>query len=581
MRAPRNVARLNRHSPLAPPAPQLTLAALALALGVLSPNLALPGWGAAEAATPAGSAPAARGGSGPGRNFLDPAYTQLLRVASRQSTQGQHAAALETYRQMLQLYPGDPVALRGQAEMLVAMGRLPEAESLLKEALGAKGHDEGLRQTLAEIHRSQQRFDLLLDDVITLLAQTAKDDPLPMAWAQKTMEDLAGQPTVAARVEPAIRKLVGERKDRPELRLLLAEALIRKGDVNAAYLEVTDADRVAAAGGTLLFQFADGLYSQGLSEMAGSAYRKSAEAATNRDQRARAWNRAVEVAVEGERWSEAVAAYQGLAAIDPRSPVGIDAQMAVADLQQSRLRNYQAALDTYQALAPNLTGARLGRLYLQMADCYLRMNREPDAKTWLEKVKGSQADQETQAEAAFLAAEMLFFSGDFGAAQTAYEDLAQNFTRTRKTNDAVGRYLQIIKFKDLGQQEALKVYARMEEANRMGDTTAVITTAHQLQKDYGTTDLAADALVREAEVLRLRHQGEAAALLCQRAADEHPRARVAPYALSVMGYIMQNDLHDAPRALAAWEKLLATYPENILAAQIRRTVERMRKTNES
>lgn len=552
--------------------PALGLPALALLL-VLGAGAAAPAWAAAPGA-------AARPGAG-ARIVMDPAYTQMLRIASRQSTQGQHAAALETYRQMLQVYPNDPVATRGQAEMLVALGRMPEAEALLKAALTQKGHDEGLRQTLAEIHRSQQKFDLLLDDVITLLGQTDKTEPLPMAWAQKTMEDLAGQTSVAARVEPAIRKLVLERKDRPELRLLLAEALIRRGDVNGAYLEVTDADRVAAAGGNLLFQFADGLYSQGLSEMAGSAYRKSAETATNRDARARAWHRASEVAVEGERWSEAVAAYQGLAAIDPKSPAGIDAQLTVANIQQSRLRNYQAALGTYQALMPSLSGDRLGKLYLQMADCYLRMNRVDDAKTWLGKVKASPADQETQAEAAFLGAEILFFSGDFATAQTAYEDLAQNFTRTRKTNDAVGRYLQIVKFKDLGQQEALKVYARMEEANRMGDTTAVITSAHRLQQDYAATDLAADALVREAEVLRLRRQSLVAAGLCQRAADEHPKARIAPYALSVMGYILQNDLSDSKGALAAWEKLLANYPEHILAAQIRRTVERMRKTNES
>lgn len=555
--------------------------ALALALALAVGPQAADSTHAAAPAAPAPTPPSPRPTAQVKRTALDAQYTTLLRTASRQTQQGQHAAALETYRQMLALYPDDPIATRGMSDVLIALARTGEAEALLRETLARKGHDDGLRQSLAEVHKSQGKFELYLEDVSRLLTEGPKDAPLPLAWAQRALEHLAGEASTSGKVEPAIRKMIAERKDRPELRLLLAEAMIRKGQVEPAYLEVTEADRASGSGGNLLFQFADGLYSEGLSEMAGNAYRRAGEMAADKELKRRSWRRAAEVAEEGERWSEAVLAYQGLASVDPRSTEGVEALLTVADIQQSRLRNYEAALASYRALESNLPSERLGRLYLQMADCYLRMNRPTESQTWLGKVKGTKADAEVQAEAAFLQAEILFFSGDFKGAQTAYEDLARNFTRTRKTNDAVGRYLQIVKFKDLKQTEALKAYARMEEANRMGDTTAVVETSHRLQADYAATDLAADALVREAEVVRMRGNGESAVALCLKAVSEHPKARIAPYALSLMGHILLNNLNDRNRALEAWEQLLGDYPDNMLAAQIRRTVERLRRNNES
>jgi tetratricopeptide (TPR) repeat protein len=216
-----------------------------------------------------------------------------------------------------------------------------------------------------------------------------------------------------------------------------------------------------------------------------------------------------------------------------------------------------------------------------MADCHLRMNQLAEAEKALGKLKAGPGDPEIQAEGEFLGAEIKFFRGDFTAAQAAYQVLADNFTRTRKTNDAVGRYLQIARAQDEKQVDALKLYATMEQFTRMSDTTAVLETARKIQADFASTDFAADAMVREAEMIRTRGEHEKAIALCEKAVAAHPKARIAAYALAVVGDIYLKELADNKRALATFERLLDEYPENLQSAEVRRTVERLRRESES
>lgn len=513
----------------------------------------------------------------------DAAYNQLLRDAARRTSQGQHSQALESYRRILLAYPDDLTATRGSADALVALGRRDEAEAFLKEYLARKGYDEAIWRSLAEIHRAREQYDVFLTDLIEVLKGVPAGSPLPMSWALRSFEDLASEPTIAERVEPAIRKLVAEKgKEHPEIRILMADVLLRRNDSAGALAEVVEADRSSKAGGTILFQYGEELYGSGRSPLAEAAYVKAAEAATEVTFRTQAWSRVADVALEQKRYTTAASAYESISKANPGTAAGVEALLNLAEIQQTHLRNYAGALAAYEALEgnPNL-GARQATLYLQTADCHLRMDQPDKALAVLNKLKAGPADQEVQAEGEFLMAEIKFFKGDFTGAQAAYQSLAENFTRTRKTNDAVGRYLQIARAMDSKEMDALKLYAAMEKYTRMSDTTTVLETARKLQADYAATDLAADALVREAEMIRNRGKAEEAVILCERAVAEHPKARIAAYALAVMGDIFLSDLSDKKRALAAFERLLDEYPENLLAAEVRRTVEKLRRNSES
>jgi tetratricopeptide (TPR) repeat protein len=512
----------------------------------------------------------------------DAQYNQLLRKASRETSQGQHAQAQMTYRRILALYPDDLTAARGYADVLMTLSQYDEAERFLSDLLSRTGHDEGVRRSLGEIHKHQGKHALFLEDVVAVLSNVKKGERMPLSWGLGAFDDLSAEPEVAARVEPAIRKLVSSSPDVPELRILLGDALMRQGDAKGALAEVTAADAQAKAEGGLLFMFADELYGAGRTDVASTAYSRAAELSTDTAFRTNAWTRVAEIALENNRLQDAAAAYRAIAGANPQTPDGVTALLALADIQARRLHDYPAALEAYRNLEshPHI-GERRGLLFLQIADCQLRMSQFEEARKELEKLKATKADQETQAEGAFLAAEILFFTGDFTNAQTAYQDVAQNFTRTQKTNDAVGRYLQIVRAQNQGESEALKSYARMEQSTRVGDTTAVLTVARSIQTTYPATDFAAEALVREAEVIRARGESEAAIGLCERAVAEHPKARVAPTALAFMGDIYLNDLENKERALATYERLLAEYPENLLAAEVRRTVEKLRRNSES
>lgn len=566
--------------------PRAQIAALALGAGLA---LGLAAAGPARPDTPQGAAARpgkpsvssqaqVRTGSAP--RAADGTYNQLLRSAARQAAQGQHAAALDTYRRLLTSYPDDPTATRGCADVLVALQRREEAETLLKKYLDRKGHDEGIRRSLAEVHRADGRYDLYLDDVLAVLSSWRGEPGQlpPLTWALQAFEELAGEPATAARVEPEIRKLVAGRKDRPEFRILLSDALLRNGNGDAALAEVAEADRASGSKGRLLAQYAEELYGSGRHALAEAALEGSAGLAEGAAEKSRAWSRMAEIAGESGHAESAARAWRAVADLNPGSVVRVEALLALAELQRSRLEDCAGALASYEAvIGDRLLGKQQGLVYLRMAECHLRMSRPAEAAKALDRLKDADADPETKAEGAFLAAEMKFYAGEFSAAQPLYQGLAENFTRTRKTNDAVGRYLQIVRAQDQNDVAALKAYARMEQFSRLEDTTAVLQAARELADGFPGSDLAAEGLVREAELIRGPRRAEEAIALCEKAAAGHPKARVAPYALALVGDICLRDLQDSRRALAAYEKLLDLYPDNLLAGEARRTVERLRR----
>lgn len=540
-----------------------------------------PRGGVAAPAKPAASStkPAAAPDGRPG----DPRYTQLLRSAARQASQGQHLAAARTYEQILGTWPHDLDATRGYGDALSALGRYDEAEKVLTEYRKAKGPDAGVSRSLASVHRAQERYDAYLDDVLSALAEPGPGQQPPVSWALRALEEIAAHPSTAAKVEPAVRQLLKERPGVAELRLLLADQLLRLGNEAGALAEVEAADRAAKSGGAMLGQYAEELEAAGKTRLAEQAYRKSAESTAGPEARIDAYRRLAEFADRQDLPAVEADAWKAVAQAGPTSSAGLAALESLARVQLYRLNDQAGALETLTALEarPDI-GERKHELYLPIAECQVRMGRHDEALVTLEKLKGSKADTETQAEGAFLGAEIRFFRGDFDAAQVEYESMAQNFTRTRKTNDAVGRYLQIAWAKDQEDLPALRAFARMEEAHRMGDSTATWQAAAALIEGHATSNFAADALVRQAELLRARPgKSEDAIALCARAADGYPKARAAAYALAVMGDICLKDLGDRKRALAAYERLLDEHPQNLLAAEVRRTVERLRRGSES
>lgn len=513
----------------------------------------------------------------------DPRYNQLMRNAARQASQGQHLAASGTYEQILTTWPADLNATRGCADELVALGRMDDAEKLLGGWRRERGADAGIDRSLATVHRAQDRWADYLDDVIRALDDPGPGQVPPVSWALRSLEEISGEAVMAGKVEAAVRKVVRDNPDKPELRILLADQLLRGGNESAALTEVVEADRAAKSGGQLIVEFAEELEVQGKGALAEKALGHAAAEATTDQARMAAWKRLGELAGRNKNPRVQIEAWQGIASLAPKSSEALTALESLARAQLYDLHDHAAALSTLQKLEANpALGDRKGDLYLPMAECQLRLNQTEEALTTLERLKGSKADIETQAEGAFLVAEIRFYGGDFDGAQPAYQMVAENFTRTRKTNDAVGRYLQIARAKDQKDLEALKAYARMEQFQRMADTTATWTAAVELATTFTTSDLAADGLIRQAEILRARPgKSEDALALCARAADEHPKARSAAYALAVMGDICLKDLGDKKRALAAYERLLDEYPQNLLAAEVRRTVERLRKHDES
>lgn len=530
----------------------------------------------AKSSTPARPAPASDRAS-------DATYNALLRAAARQSSQGQHAAALRTYEQLRSQYPDDPTVARGHADVLQALGRTDEAERALKEWIDRRGPEASVMRSLAGVHRNQNRWDLYLEDVMTALRHPTEGEPLPLSWAMRSLEEIAEQPDQAPKIEPAVRRLVREESRRPELRILLADELMRNGHESEALAEVAEADRQSGRPGAILFQFGEELDASDRKTPAEQAFRRAAQAYPAADDRVTAWTRVAELAAAERQPRAEAEAWREIASAAPKSPAARTALQSLARVQLEGLRDYPGALATLQELEKNPdSGDGKGELYLPMAECQLRLGRLDDAAASLERLKGSKADQERQAEGAFLMAEIHFYRGEFDDAQAAYQMLAENFTRTRKTNDAVGRYLQIARAKDQKDLASLAKFADMERATRVADTTAVMAAADTLIERFATSEFAADALVRKAELTRPRTgQIEAAIALCERAVAEHPKSRAAPYALALVGDICLNDLGDKKRGLEAYERLLDQYPQSLLSAEVRRVVEKLRRSSES
>src|SRR5262249_10329901 len=67
-----------------------------------------------------------------------PTYTELLRKGQRLEAAGDHAAAVEVFRELVKLAPADPIALGELGWELFQTNQVVEAAAVTREALAGK-----------------------------------------------------------------------------------------------------------------------------------------------------------------------------------------------------------------------------------------------------------------------------------------------------------------------------------------------------------------------------------------------------------------------------------------------------------
>jgi len=359
----------------------------------------------------------------------------------------------------------------------------------------------------------------------------------PRPWRSDLTVGLARLHSMAGRPADAVRVLhdAEQRSGRAGLRVLFADEALRSGrasDTTAAIAVLTDLagdhdrrpdERLAAARRAWSLALGTGSESDAAEPLSRAL----------RD-------------VPGERWG-------------PEFLIGV-----VRALQRG---GHVAEVRTLLAANPGIE-RRMPELALERGLAFVREGDLGRGVPLLDSLAG------TWPAARFMLAEVQFFSGELDSAHANYERVAAR----PDDPDAAAALERLYLLEEHPGSETLRRLGRIAHARWSGDRTAATRLADSLWRSQAPQgEYAAEAGIALAELRMEAGDARGALVPLLVIADSLVDDRMAPLARQRAGEAY-TALGDDPHALAQYEECLARYPRAWNAAEVRRRLERLRRT---
>lgn len=503
----------------------------------------------------------------------DAEYLNQMRSARRYLGNGQPEAAERIFQQVLKRHPSDLEASIGYTDALLGQKKLDEAEAFLADALGRPDAPPELLRARVRLRRAQDRLPEAYADALQVLERS----PDLEMWAVRETQDLlqAGlDPRTAVR---AAQEALDRHPD--QIPLLVARAVLEplRNHPEEGQKLVIRAEEEHALGGSALLRYADHLQALGLDAPCLTALLAAVERTDKAPRRSEILFRVAEMQERTGDVRGALASLERISTERPGTGTGGRALLESARLYQEYLDDPAGALRVYERLKDDpMIGHHRPDMLLMMADCYVRLDRLPEAAAVYRLVPAEAFDPEDAEEAAFMTAEVEFFRGEADSARALYQTMAEAYPRSLRADDAAGRYVLLNKYQALGGGEAVAILGRLDWARHVKNGAAVDSTAQLLIDRYPGGELAAEAYLARAEIAESRGDHAAALAHLDAIVSGMPTERRRAEALSRQAAILLAMGRTAD-ALGKLETLLADHPGSILAGDARRQVEALRR----
>jgi len=447
---------------------------------------------------------------------------------------------------------GELLATHVDREEWPAIERLARAErSALRDSV-VLGHE--LVLALAQQHKAREAA------LVALEVWTAT--PAEQDWAFEVMDRASGADDRAAR--EALRRAADKRPQRADLARGAARLDARAGDVRPALRALGAADR-ADGRWRLRWGLAEEMLVSGSARDSAAATEVlldlSADPAADPSYRASAAQRYWEVATARSETREGASRVRKALADVPPAKWSPDLRLRVA----RELRQTGRTAEVRELLAP--TGGRDATPDFELERLLTDLREGPPERV-LPQLRSL---AESSPEASFRYAEALFFSGLADSAHAWYTRASQD-----PSAPSAGAALErLYLLEEPTASASIPSFGRIAYAEWRGDRETFQAIADSLYRGLPRGAAWAQAALLSASAHD--HDARAALVPLLAVADSLPGDRLAPLARQRAGDLYRTRLGDDAHAIQQYEECLARYPRAWNAAEVRRTLELMRR----
>jgi tetratricopeptide (TPR) repeat protein len=538
-------------------------------------------------------------------------------------------AAIALVRDRLAATPADPVLRASLAGALYKSGNEQEARAEWERILAADPANANIYRLVAQSMLEDRLFDRAAD--VYRQARTACKDPklftLELAQLLSTSMDYAGasreyllwlkqNPGQLSFVQSRLSAFTGKKDGRsaaaaavtdairndddPKLYELLGWVYLEGKDFAKAFDAYRSLDKLTKAKGAQIYAFAERAFREGAFDVAAQAYREAISvpvsdvkmpyakygyALSLKEMSAQAdtlhatisWGQTPATEAQPQ-YAGAIGYFREIIEQYPRSEFSAKSYYQIGTIQFTRFFDLDGALASLENVERDFP--KMNPIHYDVA---LRIGEVQTARgdtaraAWrfrfVSDAPNATPDQHDEAE--FRQAELEYFGGKFKEAAARLANISLNL-HADYANDALQLQAFLQENESTGAA-ALAQFARADFLARQRRNTEAISLFQDLIGKYPQALLTDDALMKVARLQARAGLYADAIKSFERLGTEFKDASISlDKAQFAIGEIYEIGLRDTVRAIAAYEKLLADFPQSLLAATARKRIRMLR-----
>ncbi len=505
---------------------------------------------------------------------------------------GDEATADSIWGLVLKSDPKNANLYRLIASQMIELRLYDKSISTYVRARSATGNERLFAEDLAGLYGALQQYEASTREYVKIL----NTNPQQLSFIQSRIASftIRGEATVAA-----LRVVQEEVQRAPEnsaLRTLLAWLMMERKDFEGAYQEYRVLDRANKMNGMEIFNFAQRAFQEQAYFVAAKAYKEVAEQYKGQPRLPQArfgYARSIEelsaaadtllkpaesqtVPASETRpsYGGAIALYEKLIAEYPRTDIASQSLVRIGIIKRERFGDLDGALQAFEEvrkLGVNIVNA--AEATFNIAEILLMQNQLPRAK---EEVKAIllRAPDQFRDRAHFAVAEIDYFQGALDSALTGLELLTKNIG-TDLANDALQLQYFILENKTTAPA-ALAEFSRAELLMRQKKFSEALGRFQELVKKYPTALLVDDAVMKIGDLHAQLGRMQEALASYRTVANDMPTSIFRDRAQMRIGELYEQKLRDKPKAIEAYEQLLAKHPNSLHAEEARKRIRQLR-----
>jgi tetratricopeptide (TPR) repeat protein len=505
------------------------------------------------------------------------------------------ADARQAWSKAVAIDPGNPQTYRFVASVLVENRLLDNAADLYRRGREACKNPGLFTIELAQLLAMTMDYRGATEEYVAWLRQ----NPTQLSFVQNRMGAFTWAADGRKAAIDAVHAAVDDKED-SRLYELLGWLYIEGKDFSSALEAYRTLDKLSRAQGAALYGFADRTFKERAFDVAARAYQEAIavpltparlpyahygyanalkELGAMTDTLGTPLVPALRPPNESrQRFAGPVAYYRKIIDDYPNSEFSAKSYYQIGTIQFEKFFDLDGALDSFDHAGKEIAGMDILRydVALKRGALYLAKGDTGQAAANFRAVSNApNALPDQLDEATFRLAQVEYFSGKFTEATERLSTLTVNL-KADYANDA----LELQAFLEENVSSAPAALARcvtadfLAQQRKYNDAIAVL---QDLPGRYPGAPLIDDVLLRMSTLFAASGRYPEAIAACERLLTEFKEtSTLADRAQFQVGEVYEFGLHDASRAITAYEKLLANYPKSVMGNLARQRIRHLR-----